>query len=187
MEINPAQQQHKKGQGFIDRERLYDMLDRDAPSSGGLDEILNRAFQLKGLPLDDVASLLTVEDPAQIRKIIDCARYVKDEIYGRRLVLFAPVYTGNVCDNDCVYCAFRKSNTTLKRRILTMPEIEREVRSLLREGHKRILLICGEPRKTIPITCAKLFGLHMAFARETIPSGGSIWNSRRWMFPISQN
>ena len=136
--------QDKKGKGFIDRERLYEMLDRRAPAAGALDEILNRAFQLRGLSLDDVASLLVVEDPAQIRKIMDCASYVKEEIYGKRLVLFAPVYTGNICDNDCVYCAFRKSNTALKRRILTMPEIEREVRTLLREGHKRVLLICGE-------------------------------------------
>ena len=137
-------QQHKKGKGFIDRERLYGMLGRHAPSTGELNEILNRAFQLKGLSLNDVASLLAVEDSAGIREIMDCARHVKEEIYGSRLVLFAPVYTGNVCSNDCVYCAFRKSNKTLKRRILTMPEIECEVRALLREGHKRILLICGE-------------------------------------------
>ena len=139
-----AAQQHEKGKGFIDRDRLYEILKRNAPTDGELDEILNRALQLKGLPLDDVASLLAVEDPARIRKIQDCARYVKDEIYGKRLVLFAPVYTGNLCDNNCVYCAFRKSNTTLKRKILTMSEIEREVHTLLREGHKRILLICGE-------------------------------------------
>jgi len=120
------------------------MLDRREPTDVELDEILNKAFRLRGLTLDDVASLLVVEDPARIGKILDCAGYVKEEIYGKRLVLFAPIYTGNVCDNNCVYCAFRKSNTTLKRRILTMPEIEREVRTLLGEGHKRILLICGE-------------------------------------------
>jgi len=136
--------QHKKGEGFIERDRLYEMLDKRAPTDVEFDEILNRAFRLRGLSLNDVASLLVVEDPERIRKILDCARYVKNEIYGRRLVLFAPIYTGNVCDNNCVYCAFRKSNKELKRRILTMPEIEREVRTLLREGHKRILLICGE-------------------------------------------
>ena len=137
-------QEQKKGKGFIDRDRLYEMLNKNEPSDGELDEILNKAFRLGGLSLEDVASLLVVEDPVRIRKILECARYVKNEIYGRRLVLFAPIYTGNVCDNNCVYCAFRKNNTTLKRRILTMPEIEREVRTLLREGHKRILLICGE-------------------------------------------
>ncbi|MDR1727671.1 MAG: [FeFe] hydrogenase H-cluster radical SAM maturase HydG [Acidobacteriota bacterium] len=136
--------QHEKGKGFIDRDKLYGMLERPAPTEGGLDEILNRARRLKGLSLDDVASLLAVGDTAQIRKIMDCAHYVKEEIYGKRLVLFAPVYTGNVCDNNCVYCAFRKSNTSLRRKILTMDEIGREARVLLREGHKRVLLICGE-------------------------------------------
>jgi len=135
---------HEKGKGFIDRDKLYSLLERKQPTAGELDAILNRADQLQGLPLDDVASLLLVEDPAQIRKIMECAHRVKEEIYGRRLVLFAPIYTGNVCDNNCVYCAFRKDNTTLKRKILTMAEIEREVRMLLREGHKRVLLICGE-------------------------------------------
>ena len=137
-------QPHEKGKGFIDRDRLYGMLERPVPTTGELDEILNRACSLKGLSLDDVAALLAIEDPAQIRRIMDCAHHVKEAIYGKRLVLFAPVYTGNVCDNDCVYCAFRKSNTALRRKILTMGEIEREVRTLLQEGHKRILLICGE-------------------------------------------
>ena len=137
-------QKHIKGKGFIDRSRLFEMLDKSAPTDEELDEILNRAYRLRGLSIEDVASLLVIEDPAHKRKILDCARYVKDEIYGKRLVLFAPIYTGNICDNNCVYCAFRKSNKMLKRRILMMPEIEREVRVLLREGHKRILLICGE-------------------------------------------
>ncbi len=135
---------HEKEKGFIDRDKLYGLLEQKKTAAGNIDEILNRADQLKGLSLDDVASLLVVEDPVQIRKIMDCAHRVKEEIYGKRLVLFAPLYTGNVCDNNCVYCAFRKSNTSLKRKILDMKEIEQEVRTLLLEGHKRILLICGE-------------------------------------------
>jgi 2-iminoacetate synthase len=135
---------HERGRGFIDRDKLYGLLEQKEPASSKIDEILNRADQFKGLSLEDVASLLVVEDRVQIRKIMDCAHRVKEEIYGKRLVLFAPIYTGNVCDNNCVYCAFRKSNTSMKRKILTMSEIEGEVRMLLREGHKRILLICGE-------------------------------------------
>jgi 2-iminoacetate synthase len=78
---------------------------------------------------------------------MEAARTVKEHIYGRRLVLFAPVYTGNVCVNNCLYCAFRSDNKSLKRTILTMPEIEAEVASLLKDGHKRILLICGESQR----------------------------------------
>lgn len=131
-------------QNFIDRDKLYSMLEQPAPSESVLNDILNKARRLKGLNLDDVANLLNVEDEAQIQKILDTAEYCKDEIYGRRLVLFAPIYTGNACVNNCVYCGFRRDNKQLKRKVLTIDEIEAETLQLLRMGHKRALLICGE-------------------------------------------
>jgi 2-iminoacetate synthase len=132
------------GRTFIDREKLYSLVEGAVPSVADIDVILNKALQLKGLALEDVAALLRVQDTAQIRRIMQTASTVKDEIYGRRLVLFAPVYTGNECVNNCVYCAFRKDNKELKRTTLDMSQIAAEVSSLLKEGHKRILLICGE-------------------------------------------
>jgi 2-iminoacetate synthase len=133
-----------RNQNFIDREKLYGLLDQKAPVADELNEILNKARKLKGLNLEDVAKLLCVEDEADIQKILDTAEYCKDEIYGKRLVLFAPIYTGNACVNNCVYCGFRRDNKGLKRKVLTMDEIEQETLQLLRMGHKRALLICGE-------------------------------------------
>ncbi len=133
-----------KHTNFIDREKLYGMLENNTPSESELNDILNKGRQLKGLNLGDVAKLLCVEDEAQIGKILDTAHYCKEEIYGKRLVLFAPIYTGNACVNNCVYCGFRRDNKTLKRKILTLNEIENETLHLLRMGHKRALLICGE-------------------------------------------
>lgn len=133
-----------KHTNFIDREKLYGMLENNTPSESELNDILNKARQLKGLNLGDVAKLLCVEDEAQIGRILDTAHYCKEEIYGKRLVLFAPIYTGNACVNNCVYCGFRRDNKTLKRKILTLDEIENETLHLLRMGHKRALLICGE-------------------------------------------
>ena len=120
------------------------MLTDNVPSQDELNSILNKARKLKGLNLEDVAKLLCVEDEADIQKILDTAEYCKDEIYGKRLVLFAPIYTGNACVNNCVYCGFRRDNKGLKRKVLTMDEIEQETLQLLRMGHKRALLICGE-------------------------------------------
>lgn len=134
----------KQDRHFIDREKLYGMVDGKAPSPDELDRILNKALEMKGLDIHDVASLLRIEDHSQIRRIMDTAHTVKEEIYGKRLVLFAPIYTGNACVNNCLYCAFRSDNKTLKRKILKMDELKGEVSSLLKEGHKRILLICGE-------------------------------------------
>ena len=133
-----------RNQNFIDREKLYGLLTDNAPTQEELNNILNKARKLKGLNLEDVAKLLCVEDETDIQKILDTAEYCKDEIYGKRLVLFAPIYTGNACVNNCVYCGFRRDNKGLKRKVLTMDEIEQETLQLLRMGHKRALLICGE-------------------------------------------
>lgn len=134
-------------QNFIDRDKLYGLLDNNTPTESQLNDILNKARKLKGLNLEDVAKLLCVEKEEDIQKILDTAHYCKEEIYGKRLVLFAPIYTGNACVNNCVYCGFRTDNKTLKRKVLSMDEIEEETRQLLRMGHKRVLLICGESPK----------------------------------------
>ena len=144
----------KKFKNFIDREKLYGLIEGAAPSEAELQQILNKALELKGLDLEDVAALLRVTNRDQIYEIMETAKKVKQDIYGKRLVLFAPVYTGNKCINNCVYCSFRRDNHLIKRKILNMDEIATEVKTLLRDGHKRILLICGEtPANDINYIC----------------------------------
>lgn len=144
----------KKFKNFIDREKLYGLIEGAAPTEAELQQILNKALELKGLGLEDVAALLRVTNRDQIYEIMETAKKVKQDIYGKRLVLFAPVYTGNKCVNNCVYCSFRRDNHLIKRKILNMDEIATEVKTLLRDGHKRILLICGEtPANDINYIC----------------------------------
>ena len=107
-------------------------------------EILARALELEGLPDADLAALMGVSDPELLGEMFHAARRVKEEIYGNRLVLFAPLYISNLCGNECVYCAFRARNRDLTRRALSQDEIAREVRHLVEEGHKRILVVAGE-------------------------------------------
>ncbi|MDX9974264.1 MAG: [FeFe] hydrogenase H-cluster radical SAM maturase HydG [FCB group bacterium] len=107
-------------------------------------EILAKARILKGLDADDVATLMAVESPELLKEVFETAKWVKEEIYGRRLVLFAPLYVSNLCHNECLYCAFRKSNTEVKRRALNQEEIAAEVKILVEQGHKRVLLVAGE-------------------------------------------
>lgn len=133
-----------KSETFIDRDKLYGLIDGQAPTVAEINVILNRALELKGLGFEDVATLLRVEDPVQIHRLQEAAKVVKETIYGSRLVLFAPLYTGNKCSNSCTYCAFRQENKTLKRTVLTYAQIEAEVVQLLKEGHKRVLMLCGE-------------------------------------------
>ena len=134
---------------FIDRDKLFSLIEGKTPAKSEVDAILNKALKLNGLTLEEVATLLRVEDVDTIHNIMETAKVVKEEIYGKRLVLFAPIYTGNICVNNCTYCSFRKDNRLIKRKILTMDEIAQETRALLQQGHKRVLLICGENIKMV--------------------------------------
>lgn len=109
-----------------------------------IEEILDKAFTLKGLELIDIPPLLKVSDPELISLIFKAAKEVKEKIYGKRLVIFAPLYVSNLCSNECLYCAFRASNKSVKRKVLTYDEIKGEIEVLINQGHKRVLLVAGE-------------------------------------------
>jgi 2-iminoacetate synthase len=132
---------------FIDRDKLYELIENKAPSPSQINDILEKALKLQGLDLNDVAALLKINDSESLTKLLKTAGIVKEKIYGKRLVLFAPVYTGNICENNCLYCAFRNANKNINRKILNMEELKKEVSFLLKEGHKRLLLICGESKE----------------------------------------
>jgi 2-iminoacetate synthase len=106
--------------------------------------VLATARELQGLDTDEMAVLAGVSDPALLGELFEAASHVKEAIYGRRLVIFAPLYVSNLCCNECSYCAFRARNPEVKRRALTREEIRREVEILVDQGHKRVLLVAGE-------------------------------------------
>lgn len=129
----------------IDAAAIHAALDRHAAATPALvRDILAKARELNGLDDQDVAVLLANEDDDLDQEICAAASEVKRSIYGNRLVLFAPLYITNKCQNECMYCAFRASNKDLKRRNLTQDEIAHETRIIVDEGHKRILLVAGE-------------------------------------------
>jgi 2-iminoacetate synthase len=114
------------------------------PEPAKVRELLAKAREMHGLSMEEVACLSYVEDNDLLAKIFSTAKQIKEEIYGSRLVMFAPLYISNRCSNECTYCAFRASNTGLNRRTLTQEEIAEETRILIRQGHKRILMVSGE-------------------------------------------
>ncbi len=130
---------------FIDHEKIDAYLKNTrATEKEEVRGILQHARELKGLNFAEAEKLLLVEDQELLQEIFDTAYFVKEEIYGKRLVLFAPLYISNLCKNECAYCAFRASNKGIKRRALPYNEIAQEVRFLEDQGHKRILLVAGE-------------------------------------------
>ena len=130
---------------FIDDGKIELILDKAKnPPKERVEEIINKARELKGLTPEETAVLLQTEDDDLIKEIWRAAKEIKQAIYGNRLVLFAPLYIANHCSNNCLYCGFRRDNKALKRVALTMEQIANEVRVLEKEGHKRLLMLCGE-------------------------------------------
>jgi 2-iminoacetate synthase len=130
---------------FIQEAAIHDtlaMAEKADPAQ--VREILAKSQELDGLGAHEVAILMQLQEPDLLAEMFAAARSVKQEIYGNRLVLFAPLYISNLCQNECTYCAFRAKNRELARRVLTQKEIASEVRALIAQGHKRVLLVAGE-------------------------------------------
>lgn len=129
----------------IDEEAAWRLLaSATSPQPSEVRDLFAKALELKGLRGRDLAVLSGVTDPDLLGELFETARRVKETIYGRRIVIFAPLYVSNLCGNECLYCAFRARNTALRRRALAQEEVAREVRWLEEQGHKRILLVAGE-------------------------------------------
>ncbi len=130
---------------YINEEKINSLLlEAKNADSAKLNAILDKSRCLKRLTLAESASLLAVDDPRYLHKIFEAASFVKDTIYGRRVVLFAPLYISNLCVNNCLYCAFKSDNPLIRRKALTVTEISSQTEWLLKRGHKRILMVCGE-------------------------------------------
>jgi len=130
---------------IIHAKRIEDILsDVRQPSASMVDDILTKASSSNSMYLEDVAMLLSVEDPLVLQKIFKKSGEVKDKVFGKRIVLFAPLYLSNYCTNNCLYCGFRKDNRDAVRKALTIKEVIQEAKALAAKGFKRILLVCGE-------------------------------------------
>src|SRR3989339_2129676 len=130
---------------FLQPEKISAALARKRPADPAfVRDILSKAAALQGLTWEETADLLAIDSPDLLAELFQTARGIKETIYGKRLVLFAPLYISNLCGNECLYCAFRAKNREIKRRALSQEEIALETRTLIDQGHKRVLLVAGE-------------------------------------------
>jgi 2-iminoacetate synthase len=136
---------------FINDESIEKILsEAKKASTSRAREIIEKARIAQGLTPLETAVLLHLEDKDTLRLLFSAAHEIKEKIYGKRIVFFAPLYISNFCINNCYYCGYRTSNEILRRR-LEFDEIEKEVIALEAMGHKRIALEVGEDPKNCPI------------------------------------
>ena len=135
-------QENINEKSFIDNE-LIEKLILMTPTEEEFYKVMEKAKRGERLSLKETAILLNTEDDKKIQEIFDLAKAIKENVYGNRVVLFAPLYLGNKCTNSCTYCGFHVENKQMKRKTLTLDELEKEIEALVDEGHKRLIQVYG--------------------------------------------
>ena len=138
-------------QSFINSKYIEDVLEEARFADDAfISRSLDKAEKSEALSHSEIAALLTTDNPEHKRRIFDIAGKIKKRIYGNRIVMFAPLYVSDYCENRCIYCSFN-SGHGFNRRRLTMDEIREEVKILEMMGHKRLALEAGEHERECPI------------------------------------
>ena len=137
-------------QPFLDDEEIWSFIEAANPTFEQVENVVNKSLAKNRLSMAETALLLNAKEPEMIESIKAGARILKEKVYGKRIVLFAPLYVGNYCSNNCRYCGFKASNTKALRKTLTKDELIANVKALEEHGQKRIILVFGEHRTYSP-------------------------------------
>ena len=134
----------EKGKPFIDANEIWDFINNAKPTKERVREVIAKSLAKNRLNLEETAVLINADSPELIAEIKQGARELKTKVYGNRIVLFAPLYVGNKCKNNCTYCGFRASNKEAVRKTLNDQELINEITALEETGQKRLILVYGE-------------------------------------------
>jgi 2-iminoacetate synthase len=129
---------------FIDVAEIEGLLTHSKPDPAIIRNIIAKSLDKHRLSMAETALLLNADDTDLIAEIKDGANKLKKAVYGNRIVLFAPLYIGNKCINNCQYCGFRISNKDQVRATLDTQQIISDVEALEDQGQKRLILVFGE-------------------------------------------
>lgn len=143
-----------KAEEFINHDEILETLryaDENKDNLELIDSIIEKARKRKGLNHREASVLLACEDKERLDALYSLAKEIKNDFYGNRIVMFAPLYLSNYCVNGCVYCPYHQKNKHIARKKLSQEEIRREVIALEDMGHKRLALETGEDPVNSPI------------------------------------
>ena len=143
-----------KAEEFIANEEVLATLEYAKNNKNNIeliDKILEKAKLGKGLTHREAAVLLDCDNEEKNQEIFELAKKIKQDYYGNRIVLFAPLYLSNYCVNGCVYCPYHAKNKHITRKKMTPEEIKEEVIALQDMGHKRLAIETGEDPVNNPI------------------------------------
>ncbi len=157
-----------KAEEFISDEEIQECLkfaEENKNNRELIEQIIEKARKMKGVSHKEAIVLLDCELEDLNEQIYQLARDIKEEFYGNRIVMFAPLYLSNYCINGCEYCPYHAKNKHIRRKKLSQEEIREEVIALQDMGHKRLALEAGEDPKNNPIeyileSIKTIYGIH---------------------------
>jgi 2-iminoacetate synthase len=129
---------------FIDPDELWRFINNSKADKQRVRDIISKSLDKQRLTLEETAVLVNASGTDLLEEIKQGAKELKMRVYGNRIVLFAPLYVGNKCSNNCMYCGFRTSNSDAVRKTLNDKELTLEVEALEDNGQKRLILVYGE-------------------------------------------
>ena len=144
----------KTAEEFINHEEILETLQYAEENKNNkelITKLIEKAKLCKGLSHREASVLLACDIEEKNQEIYELAAKIKQDFYGNRIVMFAPLYLSNYCVNGCTYCPYHAKNKTIPRKKLTQEEVRKEVIALQDMGHKRLALEAGEDPKNNPI------------------------------------
>lgn len=109
---------------------------------------VSRALAKSRRDLNDFAALISPAAAPFLAQMATQAQQLTRQRFGHALQFYIPLYLSNLCANDCSYCGFSMSNA-LKRRTLTLAEVEQECQAIKAQGFATVLLVAGEHEKKV--------------------------------------
>ena len=84
-----------RAEEFINHEEILASLawaEENKDDRALVEKLLSRARDCKGLTHREAALLLAVDAPDLVARMLALAKEIKEELYGKRIVLFAPLF-----------------------------------------------------------------------------------------------
>ena len=130
---------------WFNQQIIIDALNRRGqPDKEELNDILQKSLALETLTPAETVALTRVTANDSLRLMFKTADMVKRKVYGDRIVMSAPLHISNRCANECLYCAYRKSNSAIKRTYLNLGQMESAALKLIDQGLRRVFIVSGQ-------------------------------------------
>jgi methylornithine synthase len=121
----------------------------------GYENILEKALEERPLTFEELKILLSLEEREEREKLFLAAREIRNLKGGNLIYSYGFVYLSTICRNDCLFCAFRKSNQNSPRYRKTQEEVVEAALSLASQGVNLIDLTMGEDPDTDKLSYLK--------------------------------